>query len=216
MIYRENALTTGYQPAENKAPVSKKIENILPPKKLLIPGDLTDISKSLASDLTRKNPAAEPPLPEIPLFPTGFEKKLTSSQPSIGRNKAENKFSTDIGVNKKEVSISKKPEIVRTSPKSEKNPLKVRGVHHGFRSGTGRCSWPFVAKITENRRENDPGNGKGGIGPGHRGARAGGRLYLVGLEVEKRRYGVGDREKSIGIDRINRRSGSDAGGGKEK
>jgi len=124
MIYRENAMTTGYQPAENDALVSKKIENILPPKKLLVPGDLSDLSGPLASDLTRKNPPAKPPLPEIPLFPTGFDKKSTSSQPSITRNKAESEFSTDIGVNKKEVSISKKPEIVRVSPKSEKDPLK--------------------------------------------------------------------------------------------
>jgi curved DNA-binding protein CbpA len=126
MIYRENALTTGYQPAENDAPVSKKIENIPLPKKRLVPGDLSDLYGPLASDFTRKNPPAEPPLPEIPLFSTGFEKKLTSSQPSIGRNKSESEFSTDIGVNKKEVSISKKPEIVRTSPKSEKIPLKER------------------------------------------------------------------------------------------
>ncbi len=124
MIYRENAMTTGYQPAENDAPVSKKIENILPPKKRLVPGDLSDLSGPLASDLTRKNPPAEPPLPENPFFSTGFEKKSASSQPSIGRNKAESESSTDIGVNKKEVSISKKPEIVRTSPKPEKNPLK--------------------------------------------------------------------------------------------
>ena len=126
MIYRENAMTTGYQPAENDAPVSKKIKNILPPKKRLVPGDLSDLPRPLASDLTRKNPLAEPSLPEIPLFSTGFEKKLTSSQPSIGRNKSESEFSTDIGVNKKEVPISEKPEIVRKSLKSEKNPLKER------------------------------------------------------------------------------------------
>ncbi|HEA67929.1 MAG TPA: hypothetical protein ENI07_14070 [Desulfobacterales bacterium] len=124
MIYRENALTTGYQPAENDAFVSKKIENILPPKKRLVPGDLSDLSGLLASDLTRKNPLAEPPLPEIPLFSTGFEKKPNFSQPSITRNKAESESSTDIGVNKKEVSISKKSELDRVSPKSEKNPLK--------------------------------------------------------------------------------------------
>ena len=124
MIYRENAMTTGYQPAENDAPVSKKIKNILLPKKLLVPGDLFDLSGLLASDLTRKNPLAEPPLPEIPLFPAGFEKKSTSSQPSIGKNKAENESSTYIGANKKDVSISKKPEIVSTASKSKKNSLK--------------------------------------------------------------------------------------------
>jgi len=125
MFYRENAITTGYRSAENDAPLSKKIENILPPKEVLGPRDLSDLSGPLASGLTRKIVQVKPSLPEIPPFPTGFKQHVTKLKAA---NKAEKDSFAGIDLKKKARPINKKPDIartIRTVQKSKKNRLNA-------------------------------------------------------------------------------------------
>ncbi|MFQ5485601.1 MAG: DnaJ domain-containing protein [Desulfobacterales bacterium] len=152
MFYRENAITTGYRSEENNVQVLKKIRNIPPLKKVLVPRDLSDLSGSLESGLTRKILQVKPSLPAIPPFPAGFKKHFTStrSKMSIDKsavkqknnatdrstsgkirklktaNKTEKDTFTGIGVKKRARSINRKPDIARTVgtvQKSEKNRL---------------------------------------------------------------------------------------------